>query len=151
MQYRYGSNIRYTLQRATGMIAAAFILFHVWQMHWLGAGLGGGGFELHDQAGRATGALTTATLIQQSWWMGPVYFVGVASSVFHLANGIWTSLITWGITIRPKTQRVAGYACAAFGIALFLVGVGALNGFKRFDIQSQPVAAGETTSSHATH
>src|SRR5262245_47277872 len=31
--YQYGSNIRYTLQRATGMLVAAFILFHVWQLH----------------------------------------------------------------------------------------------------------------------
>ena len=150
-QYRYGSNIRYTLQRATGMIAAVFILYHVWQMHWLGDRLGGGEFKLHDESGRATAALTTATLIQQSGWIALVYFVGVVSSVFHLANGIWTSLITWGITIHPRTQRGAGYVCTGFGIVLTLVGLGALNGFKRFDIQLQPVAGGETTSSHATH
>ncbi len=60
-------------------------------------------------------------------------------------------MITWGITIRPKTQRAAGYACTAFGIEMTLVGLGALNGFKRFDIQPQPVAGGETTSTHATH
>ena len=151
LQYRYGSNIRYTLQRATGVIAAVFIVYHVWQMHWLGDRLGGGEFKLHDQAGRATGALTTATLIQQSLWMAAFYFVGVVSSVFHLANGIWTSLITWGITIRPETQRAAGYACTAFGIALTLVGLGALGGFWWFDIQSQPVAGSETTSTYATH
>ncbi|MCH8150295.1 MAG: succinate dehydrogenase [Planctomycetes bacterium] len=150
-QYRYGSNIRYTLQRGTGMIAAVFIVYHVWQMHWLGARLGGGEFALHDEAGRATGALTTAMLIQQSVWIAPVYAVGVIATVFHLANGIWTSLITWGITIRPKTQRGAGYACTAFGIALTLLGLGALNGFKRFDIQSRPVAGAETSSTHATH
>ena len=149
-EYRYGSNIRYTLQRASGIIAAVFILYHVWQMHWLGAGFGGGKFELHDESGRAAGALTTATLIQQSWWMAPVYAVGIIATVFHLANGIWTSLITWGITIRPKTQRGAGYACTAFGIVLTLVGLGALNGFKRFDTQAQPVAGAETLSTHAT-
>ena len=53
--------------------------------------------------------------------------------MFHLANGVWTSLITWGITIKPQTQRVSGYVCAVFGILLCLVGLGALRGFKTFD------------------
>ncbi len=132
--YRYGPNIRYTLQRATGIIAFAFILYHVWQMHWFGASLGGGAFELHDQAtGAATGALTTAKAIQAGWWIAPIYGIGVIATVFHLANGIWTSLITWGITIKPQTQRVSGYACAVFGILLCVVGLGALRGFKTFD------------------
>src|SRR5438270_2876032 len=43
--YPYNGNIRYTLQRATGMIAFAFILWHVIQMHKMGAGLGGGRFD----------------------------------------------------------------------------------------------------------
>ncbi|MHC5112613.1 MAG: succinate dehydrogenase/fumarate reductase transmembrane subunit, partial [Planctomycetota bacterium] len=34
--YRYGGNIRYSLQRATGVIAFFFILYHVWQMHKMG-------------------------------------------------------------------------------------------------------------------
>ena len=31
--YKYTSNLRYTLQRASGMIAFAFIMWHVFQMH----------------------------------------------------------------------------------------------------------------------
>jgi len=31
--YKYTSNLRYTLQRATGMIAFVFILWHVFHMH----------------------------------------------------------------------------------------------------------------------
>ncbi len=40
--YPYVGNIRYTLQRATGMIAFAFIIWHVLQLHWMGEPLGGG-------------------------------------------------------------------------------------------------------------
>jgi len=63
--------------------------------------------------------------------------------VFHLANGIWTSLITWGITIRPRTQQVSGYVCAVFGVALAIAGVGAVSGFRTFDLggASQDAAA----------
>jgi len=136
-QYRYGSNIRYTLQRLTGGFAFLFILYHVWQMHWLGAPLGGGAFELHDAQGGATGAATTAAAIQSAWWISVLYAFGVVCTVFHLCNGIWTSLITWGITIRPRTQQVAGYFCTALGVVLTLAGLGAINGFKRFDVMQE--------------
>jgi succinate dehydrogenase / fumarate reductase cytochrome b subunit len=129
-QYRYGSNVRYSLQRTTGMIAFVFILYHVWHMHWLGAPLGGGNFAVHDAANQPAAATTAAKAIQQAWWIAPLYAVGILASVFHLANGIWTSLITWGLTIRPRSQQVAGYVCGVFGVALALVGLGALNGFR---------------------
>jgi succinate dehydrogenase / fumarate reductase cytochrome b subunit len=132
-EYRYGPNIRYTLQRWTGMIAFVFIMFHVWQFHWMGKPFGGGSFDPHDAP------FSTAQAIQASWWYGPFYAIGVLASVYHLANGIWTSLITWGITIGPRSQRMAGYACTAFGVALGLVGMGALVGFKTLDTD-QPVA-----------
>lgn len=147
MQYRHGPNIRYTLQRITGGIAFVFILYHVWEMHWMGAPLGGGKFALHDSDGGPAAAVTTARAIQASVWIAPVYALGIVATVYHLANGIWTSLITWGITIRPRTQQVSGYVCAVFGIVLSLVGLGALRGFQTFDLTSDGVeATGHTTA-----
>ncbi len=142
--YRYGRNIRYTLQRITGIIAFLFIIYHVWQMHWFGAGLGGGRFALHDAAGNPAAAVSTAAAIQAGWWIAPLYAIGIVASVFHLANGVWTSLITWGITIRPRTQQVSAYFCAAFGVVLALVGLGALSGFRTF-----PVATPASGTQHA--
>jgi succinate dehydrogenase / fumarate reductase cytochrome b subunit len=126
-QYRYGSNVRYTLQRVSGYIVFLFILYHLWHMHWVGKPLAGGKFDPHDAAA------TAATAIRASVWIAPVYAVGIIASVFHLANGIWTALITWGITIRPASQRTAGYVCAAFGVILGLIGLGALSGFRTLD------------------
>lgn len=135
-QYRYGGNIRYTLQRVTGVIAFVFIFYHVWQMHWFGKPFGGGRFEVFDaETGLPAAAATTATALKSAWWIGWVYIVGVLASVFHLANGIWTSLITWGITIRPKSQQTAGYICAVFGVVLALLGLGAVRGFRTFDTE----------------
>jgi len=149
-RYGYAANIRYTLQRITGGIAFVFILYHVWQMHWLGADLGGGRFAVHDpNTGAPTAATTAAAAIQAAWWIAPVYFVGIAGSVFHLANGIWTSLITWGITIKPRSQQVAGYFCAAFGILLMLVGTGALSGFRTFNVDQE--AAQHTMRASSEH
>ena len=136
-QYRYGSNIRYTLQRASGIITFVFIVYHVWQMHWFGEWAGGGRFRLHDESGGALAATTTAATIQAAWWIAPIYAIGVLTAVYHLANGIWTSLITWGITIRPRSQQAAGYVCAAFGVVLSLVGLGALCGFRTLNVMER--------------
>ena len=150
-QYTYGPNIRYALQRTSGLITAVFVIYHVWQMHWLGAGLGGGEFQLHDAAGGGTAALSTAIPLQRAWWVAAIYAIGVLAAVYHLANGIWTLLITWGITIRPQTQRAAGYVCTAFGVMLALVGLGALCGFMRFDTQSAPLPKTPSASVSSSH
>lgn len=150
--YPYGANVRYTFQRVTGLIALVFIIYHVWHMHWLGKPLGGGAFDGHAAAASAAAA------IQASWWITPVYAVGVLCAVYHFANGIWTALITWGITIRPESQRVSGYICAAAGIFLAIVGLGALGGFAAFraptEHRTTTVAApvdGASTATLADH
>lgn len=130
--YRKFSNVRYTLQRTTGILAAIFIVYHLWQMHWLGQPFGGGLFDAHAAASSA------ATALQSAWWVKLVYGLGVAVCVFHFANGIWTSLITWGITIRPRTQQVSGYVCAIVGVILLMLGLGALRGFGTFQVENTP-------------
>jgi succinate dehydrogenase cytochrome b subunit len=145
--YKKFSNFRYTLQRSTGILAAAFIVYHLWQMHWMGKPLGGGIFDDHDAANSAAAA------IQSAVWIQIVYGVGVTACVFHFANGIWTSLITWGITIRPRTQQVSGYICATFGVVLWLVGLGALRGFGTFQVResSQHAVTAEAPETEDGH
>ena len=94
--YPYNGNIRYTLQRATGMIAFAFILWHVIQMHRMGAGLGGGKFD-------AEAASSSVANVLQPFSYRVLYGIGVLAAVYHLANGLWTQGITWGIwTTRSR-------------------------------------------------
>jgi len=131
MAYRDGSNIRYTLQRLTGVAAFLFIMLHLWQMHWLGAPFGGGFFDPDYAA-------VSAAEVMRPLWVGVVYAVGTLCTVFHFANGIWTSLITWGITVGPRSQRMAGRACTAFGIMLGVAGMAAVWGFKTLEIEPVP-------------
>jgi len=125
--YPQMSNIRYTLQRVTGMIAFVFILWHVWHMHQLGLSTGGGNFDAHHAASSASAALQTAAVVAG-------YVVGTLSAVYHLANGIWTFGITWGVWTSPKAMRGASYVCLAFGILLAGVGMGALAGMTSVNI-----------------
>ena len=121
-----------TLQRATGMIAVAFILFHLWQMHHLGKTLGGGDFD-------AEHAASSAGLVLHSLLMQIIYVVGTLAAVYHLANGLWTFGITWGIWTSDAAQRRAGYVCAAFGILLGVVGMGAIYGMATVDVTQAQV------------
>ena len=130
--YNYGSNIRYTLQRATGMIAFLFIFLHVFHMHgwihtewWLkgvAEPLGGAQFAPYNAAS------TTAVAFKKSILIPVLYAVGVLSCVFHLSNGIWSFGIRWGIWTSPAAMNRAGKACAAFGVALALASSGAVIG-----------------------
>jgi succinate dehydrogenase / fumarate reductase cytochrome b subunit len=132
--YKYTSNVRYTLQRATGMIAFAFIMWHVfhmhgwfhadWWMHNIAEPLGGGKFRAFAAASTGAEAMRMSPVI-----VPILYAIGVLSCVFHLANGIWTFGITWGLWVTPQSQRRADYACIAFGVLLGLVGLSALWGF----------------------
>jgi succinate dehydrogenase / fumarate reductase cytochrome b subunit len=57
-----------------------------------------------------------------------LYAIGVLACVFHLANGIWTMGITWGVWISPTAQQRASWACLVFGIGLGVLGLAALVG-----------------------
>jgi len=129
--YPYVGNVRYTLQRATGILAFFFIIAHVIHMHRvLGgpfAGLGGARFD-HEHAASTAGAAL------QPLWLQVFYAVGVLATVFHLANGIWTLGITWGIWTSRAAQRRANYVSVVFGLLLAVVGLSALWGTKSVDI-----------------
>lgn len=136
-QYRYGSNIRYTLQRATAWIALFFIFWHVFHMHgwfhndlWLdkvAKPLFGGQFD--PEHATSSAALALSGLLAKI-----LYAIGVVSCVYHLANGIWTAGITWGIWTTPAAQKRADYVCAAFGVLFTVVGLSALYGIGSADV-----------------
>jgi len=132
-QYPYGANYRYTLQRATGMIAFVFIMLHVFHMHgwfhndsWVNyvvKPFGGGQFKPYN-------ATSTAGMALQSTVWVAIYIIGVLACIFHLANGIWTMGITWGVWTSERAQRRALRVCAVFGVLLTVVSGVALFGMR---------------------
>ena len=138
--YPLQKNIRYTLQRASGMVAFAFILWHVFHMHgwfhneqWLAnvaEPLNGAQFRPYNAASTAGEAVQASPLITV------LYGIGVLACVYHLANGLWTMGITWGVWISPAAQRRANYACAIFGVLLAVVGLSSLVGMNRIDVEA---------------
>lgn len=128
-QYRYVNNRRYTWQRWSGVIATVFILTHVFHLHgwfhaeaWLknvAEPLGMAQFRPYNASSTLAQAL--------SGYVWPVfYLVGMLACVYHLANGIWTMGITWGVWLTPKAQQRANWVCGLFGVWLAAVGLSAL-------------------------
>lgn len=127
--YGYGANIRYTWQRYTGYIALIFIFMHVFHLHgWFHADwwlknvaepLGMAQFRPYNAAS------TLATAMKGIVW--PIFYaVGVLSCCYHLANGIWTAGITWGLWVSAAGQQRALRACGVFGLILAALGMASL-------------------------
>lgn len=109
--YNKYRNWMYVWQRITGMIAFVFVGFHVYTTRISAA--------LVDQVVTFT---DMQNLLAPTWakWF---YFIGILSVTFHFANGIATSLMTWGITISPRSQKITSIACWGFFAVLSYWGV----------------------------
>lgn len=108
-RYPHEANIRYSLQRLTGIIAFIFIGYHVYTTRLISY-----------FSGSPMEYLWMVRLFESSWkvWF---YLIGSMAISFHFANGLWTFLNVWGITISKQVQRVSLYACMSFFVALTLV------------------------------
>ena len=125
--YPYVGNVRYTLQRATGMIAFAFIIWHITQLHWMGAPLGGGRFDPHH-------ATSSTAVVLRPLAVSILYAIGILSTVFHFSNGLWTLGITWGLWTSPAAMRRANWVSILVGVLLGGAGLGALGGMRSVDV-----------------
>ncbi|MEM9752065.1 MAG: hypothetical protein AAF916_01630 [Planctomycetota bacterium] len=149
--YSYGDNVRYMLQRATGLIALVFIFFHIATLRWRWDILGiwdtpfyARGYQVPGMTETAGGVLDKAPLsvpltayaLQYSAWVALFYLIGVVAVVFHWANGLWTAAISWGLTISVGSMRKWGYACVGLFIALMVFFASAFVGSLKFDFDT---------------
>lgn len=137
--YGYGANWRYSLQRFSGYFGFIFIFYHVATLRWGWTWLPfSSGFDAHMAASTTAqairGGMDPSTLA--GFLIGALYLVGVLALVYHLANGLWTFAITWGITVSEGAQRRWGFACTGFGLAMAAVGSMAFVGFVTLDIEA---------------
>ena len=144
-QYAYTANRRYSLQRMTGYIAIIFIFTHVFHLHgwfhtdwWIQSvaePLGMAQFKPYNAGSTLAEAMTSFGGI-----VWPVfYLLGVLACTYHLANGIWTAGITWGLWLTPKAQSRATAFCTLFGIFIGAAGIASIVGA----VKTDPVAAKE--------
>lgn len=128
--YRYGDNWRYVLQRWSGYLGVLFIFFHVSTLRW---GWTYGGIIATFDVEHASSS-TAQHLQQGGFVMAAIYMICVLALVYHLANGLWTAAITWGLTVSVAAQRRWGWVCAAIGVGLAVATVLSVVGFATLDV-----------------
>jgi succinate dehydrogenase / fumarate reductase, cytochrome b subunit len=115
----YPRNWMHLLQRATGVFLVFYIGWHLWETRVQAA---------LDPSLKLNFFDFMAAKFQNPWYLG-FQAAGVLAAVFHLANGLWTFLIVWGITVSRKAQQWAGVACYGAGLVLLLMAFDSFRGF----------------------
>ena len=119
IQYAYAPNWMYWLQRWSGVIAFVFIGWHFWQTR-LANYLFGVPIDFRMMA----------DIFADPTWVA-FYVVGLTAVSFHLANGLRTFLLTWGIVVGDRSRRAVSRVCAAFGVLVLAVSLAAVWAFIR--------------------
>ena len=119
LRYHYARNRFYWLQRISGIGLILFLLLHVGLTRI--AGLVDPAIRA-DLFGHMQAALSQPMLFS-------LYLEGLLLAVFHLANGLSTAAIVWGLTTSADAQRRFGWFCVGFGLLLAALGVHGLIGF----------------------
>ncbi|MCM3596450.1 MULTISPECIES: succinate dehydrogenase cytochrome b558 subunit [Bacillaceae] len=115
-KFGYFRNWMFMLQRISGVITLIFVSWHVWE----------------TRIAAAFGAEVNFDMMASIFsnpFMIVFYVVGVVSTIFHFANGLWSFAVSWGITVTPRSQLISTYVTIALFLALSYVGVSTIFAF----------------------
>ncbi|WP_219835924.1 succinate dehydrogenase cytochrome b558 subunit [Paenibacillus sp. R14(2021)] len=96
-RFKYGRNWAFTMQRITGVITFIFVFWHLYQTRYqvmIGA-------VTHAELGNQMHNITN-----NSFYL-TMYIIGVIAATFHFSNGMWAFLVSWGITVGQRAQRIS--------------------------------------------
>ncbi|WNS78529.1 succinate dehydrogenase cytochrome b558 subunit [Domibacillus sp. DTU_2020_1001157_1_SI_ALB_TIR_016] len=109
-RYGYFRNWMFTLQRVSGVVTLVFIAWHVWET------------RIQAFFGTEVNYDMMANILDHPAMLA-FYIVGVLSTVFHFANGLWTFGVSWGLTVTPRSQRISTYVTLGIFIVLSLISI----------------------------
>lgn len=115
-RYGFFRNWMFLLQRVTGIITLIFVTWHVWETRLAAAFGAEVNFQMMENI------LVNPFML---WF----YIIGVVSTIFHFANGLWSFAVSWGITVTPRSQVISTYVTVVIFIALSIVGIRAILAF----------------------
>jgi succinate dehydrogenase / fumarate reductase cytochrome b subunit len=97
--FGYFRNWMFKLQRITGVLTFLFVAWHF--------------FSTRFQVTLGNASETTLGPLMHGIATNPLfyvlYLVGILSAVFHFSNGMWSFLVSWGVTVGPRAQRISTY------------------------------------------
>jgi succinate dehydrogenase / fumarate reductase cytochrome b subunit len=116
--YAYYRNWMYNVQRVAGVLTFLFVGYHFYTLR-LQAALFGTEVSFQSVAAQLHNPAIFA-----------LYIVGVVASIYHFSNGLFTFCITWGLTVGPRSQQVAGVVSCIIFLAITVVGMNSLVAFR---------------------
>lgn len=124
----YARNWAFILQRATGWLALLFIIYHVVHLRFL-----------HDME-----AIPFSIVLAEMFTVGPwaylivpAYFIGGIAVIYHMANGLCTFCMSWGITVGPASQRYMAYFATLVGIGLTVLLLTSIVAYMRIGLSEE--------------
>ena len=134
-RFRHPGNWGYVLQRVSGLVLIAYIIFHTWTT------------RLSPEVLRGDGDLFSLMVDRlANPWMFAFYVLGVVSAAWHFANGLFGFSIHWGFATGRRAQRAVARVGYALFVVLSLAGVNSLLAFRHADVRIfERVPAGADT------
>lgn len=128
-KYPNFENLRYVFQRLSAVGLLGFLFAHIFltrvhvSMGWLQNG------DPVNPTGQATYAYFATHMVDLAKGTVIVYALGILATAYHLANGVSTFCISWGITTGKNAMKKADIVALLFGLLLLGLGYAALVGF----------------------
>ncbi|WP_285851245.1 succinate dehydrogenase cytochrome b558 subunit [Sporosarcina aquimarina] len=115
---RYGTfrNWMFMLQRVTGVFLVIFIAWHIYET------------RIQKMFGAEVNYDMMAEIFANPF-MIVFYALGILAATFHLANGVWSFLVTWGLAQSPRSQKIVTYVTLGIFVILSVIGMRALFAF----------------------
>ena len=104
--YPWAGNWMYLAQRYTGLIAFAYIAYHVATQRFMGVSLPENPYY----------AFHKVQIELANPWILAVYVVAMIAVCWHFAYGVWLFAAKWGITSGVTARRRFAYVCLALGV-----------------------------------
>ncbi|WP_044641662.1 succinate dehydrogenase cytochrome b558 subunit [Risungbinella massiliensis] len=128
---RFGTfrNYMFLLQRITGVLTFVYIIYHVWSTRIA--------IMFVDAASDTAKAQELANITAQhlsSPIVLTIYIIGLIGAVFHFSNGMWSFLVSWGVTVGPRAQLVSSYVWGVAFLVISYIGVRALWAFHHLPV-----------------
>lgn len=127
-QYPWQGNWLYAAQRWTGLVAFAYIGFHVWEQRFAGAYILSHPFIAFSKVQHSIADPAVGTL----------YLVGLLAACFHFSYGVWLFACKWGFVPGTAAQRKLLWACAGLFLLLSGAGLASLHSFSTTPEQRTP-------------
>ena len=108
--YGFFRNWMFTIQRITGIITLIFIAWHVWQT------------RVQVALGAELDYALMENILTQPFYFW-FYIISIIAIVFHLANGLWSFCVHWGLAQSPRSQKIVTYLSVIVFFVVSYIGI----------------------------